>query len=253
VTEEQPKKGAERFLEEVLAAGAEAGFKALAASNGMDPAGADTAMIAKAGGKLAGRGAALAVGHAKKTVLALFTDPVAKKLRELELEAATEALEVKVTERLEDAETDEEKAHVFAAVEATTRSWGDAQAKVADGKKRRLLLAALVHAFDRESYEEGLSLRVMECLERLDYAAVRLLADLETELPRGRLFRGGDLSLDAFHGEQLAEQRLVVVYDRSQAGDRGFKCSEFGQVLLRYVREQLQADLSLEEPEKQGA
>ena len=75
-----------------------------------------------------------------------------------------------------------------------------------------------------------------------------MLAELEEELPRGKLFRGGDLSLDAFHGEQLAEQRLVVVYDRSQAGDRGFKCSEFGQVLLRYVREQLRADLARERP-----
>lgn len=124
MTDEQPKKGADRFLEEVLAAGAEAGLKALAASNGMDPARAETAMIAKAGGKLAGRGAALAVGHAKKTVLALFTDPVAKNLRELELDAASGALEAKVAERLADAETEEDVAHVFSAVEASTRSWG---------------------------------------------------------------------------------------------------------------------------------
>lgn len=250
MTDEQPKKGAERFLEEVLAAGAEAGLKALAASNGMDPAGADTAMIAKAGGKLAGRGAALAVGHAKKTVLALVTDPVARKLRELELEAATEALEAKVTERLADAETEEDAAHVFAAVDATARSWSEAQAKVADGKKRRLLLAALVHAFDRESYDEGLSLRVMECLERLDYAAVRLLAEFQKKAPRGRLFRGGDATLDAFHAHQLAELRLVVVDDRSQAGDREYRCSQFGEVLLRYVREQLQDDLAREEEAK---
>jgi hypothetical protein len=249
VTEEQPKKGAERFLEEVLAAGAEAGFKALAASNGMDPAGADTAMLAKAGGKLTARGGALAFAHAKKTVLALFTDPVTKKLRELELEAATEALEAKVTERLEDAETEEEVAHVFAAVEATTRSWGEAQAKVADGRKRRLLLAALVHAFDRESYEEGLSLRVMECLERLDYAAVRLLRELETKLPGGRRFESADASLEAFHAGQLADQGLVVRYNRGL--DAAYKCSEFGQVLLRYVREQLQADLAHEEAAKQ--
>lgn len=245
MTDEQPKKGAERFLEEVLAAGAEAGLKALAASNGMDPAGADTAMIAKAGGQLAGRGAVLAVGHAKSTVLSLFTDPVAKKLRELELEAATEALEAKVTERLADAETEEDAAHVFAAVEATARSWGEAQAKVADGKKRRLLLAALVHAFDRESYEEGLSLRVMECLERLDYAAVRLLAELEKKAPKGQLFQVGDPSLDALHAEQLETERLAVVHARTAVGGR-YVCSHFGTVFLRYVREQLQADLASE-------
>ena len=244
MTDEHPKKGAERFLEEVLAAGAEAGLKALAASNGMDPAGADTAMIAKAGGKLAGRGAVLAVGHAKKTVLALFTDPVARKLRELELEAAIAAFEAKVTERLVDAKTEEDAAHVFTAVDATARSWSEAQAKVADGKKRRLLLAALVHTFDRESYEEGLSLRVMECLERVDYAAVRLLAELERDLPNGRNFSAGDLSLGAFHADQLAGLGLVIRVPRGL--DSGYRCSEFGQVLLRYVRDQLQADLASE-------
>ncbi|MCA9613395.1 MAG: hypothetical protein KC586_11635 [Myxococcales bacterium] len=242
MTDESSKK--DRFLEEVITAGAEAGLKAVAASSGMDPAGPEAAMLAKAGGKLVGRGASVAVEHAKKLALSLFSDPVAKRLRELELEAASEALEAKVEERLEDAPNEEEAAHVFSAVEATARSWSEAQAHVADGKKRRLLLAALVHAFDRESYEEGLSLRVMQTLERLDYAAVRLLAELETKLPGGTNFTLGDATLAAFHADQLAEQGLVVRYNRGL--DAAYKCSEFGQVLLRYVREQLQADLARE-------
>ena len=84
----------------------------------------------------------------------------------------------------------------------------------------------------------------MQTLERLDYAAVRLLAELETKLPGGTNFTLGDATLAAFHADQLAEQGLVVRYNRGL--DAAYKCSEFGQVLLRYVREQLQADLARE-------
>ncbi|MCB9604586.1 MAG: hypothetical protein H6720_30065 [Sandaracinus sp.] len=243
MSDESSKK--DRFLEEVITAGAEAGLKAVAASSGMDPAGPEAAMLAKAGGKLVGRGASVAVEHAKKLALSLFSDPVAKRLRELELEAASEALEAKVEERLEDAPNEEEAAHVFSAVEATARSWSEAQAHVADGKKRRLLLAALVHAFDRESYEEGLSLRVMQTLERLDYAAVRLLRDLEIDLPSGRRLPTTDRSLTLFHAQQLVGEGLALRFEPGSS-IRTFVCTEFGQVLLRYVREQLQADLARE-------
>ena len=95
------------------------------------------------------------------------------------------------------------------------------------------------------------SIRVLEVSLRragFDVSTVRdgaeALAELETKLPGGTNFTLGDATLAAFHADQLAEQGLVVRYNRGL--DAAYKCSEFGQVLLRYVREQLQADLARE-------
>lgn len=73
--------------------------------------------------------------------------------------------------------SDEEKpepADIAAIVQAVT----EASEKTADYKKRRLLKNALVNAFDIEQYKNGMTLRLISILKKLEYGDVAMLGNI---------------------------------------------------------------------------
>jgi hypothetical protein len=71
--------------------------------------------------------------------------------------------------------TKEDPDAATASLPALVRAWERAWERTADAKKRRVIMAALVRSFDKDSYEEGLSLRFFALLERLDYPELELV------------------------------------------------------------------------------
>ncbi len=73
--------------------------------------------------------------------------------------------------------------------------------KTADPKKRKLLKAALINAFDKELYLEGMTLRLMGILEDLYYGDIDILNRLNIEVQ-------GNSSLKKYSQNRLTDQEL---------------------------------------------
>lgn len=60
-------------------------------------------------------------------------------------------------------------------IRAIFAAWSRAYDTAGDSKKRRVIMAALGNAFDQELFEEGLTLRLFNVLETLDYPEIQFL------------------------------------------------------------------------------
>lgn len=105
------------------------------------------------------------------------------------------------------------------SVPPITNAWGQSWAK-AEGKKQRVLMAALVSAFDPESYEAAMSRRFFKLIDELDYPEIRYLCTIVRERRSsgqevGRRFTE-DSQLDdegTTHRRRLAELGLIRAND----------------------------------------
>lgn len=105
----------------------------------------------------------------------------------------------------------------------------------ADPNKRKLLEAAARNAFDPEIYQSGMTVVLLEKLERLSYGDVVLLRGLDSERSVN------DTDLEAHHAQMLADERLV--YLRRYGGSARFSIgrTELGKMLLRLLIEDVPA------------
>jgi len=98
---------------------------------------------------------------------------------------------------------------------AIFREWERAWSNAVDAKKRRLLMAALVNAFDREVYEEGLTATLFRIADKLDYGDIRTLravqdgGGLDRRIPEIGPYAGNQGALVRWHLERLRGHGLV--------------------------------------------
>lgn len=88
------------------------------------------------------------------------------------LEEASEDLSARI-DLLRD--TSRETGDFVSNIRAIVAAWSRAYDTAGDSKKRRVIMAALGHAFDQEMFEEGLTVRLFQVLETLDYPEVQFL------------------------------------------------------------------------------
>lgn len=110
----------------------------------------------------------LAIARARETSPEL--PAVLQRLFGYRLQSAAPQIKEKI-EELREAVGEEE---AVSTVIPNVVAYGKAVAE-ADGKKQRILMAALVSSFDPESYEAGMSRRFFGILDSLDYPEVREL------------------------------------------------------------------------------
>lgn len=129
-----------------------------------------------------------------------------------EAAAAVEEVESELIANLEARVAEGGQAHIAGNAAATANAWWKAWRSTPDDKKRRLLMAALVNAFDKDTYEEGLAMRLLSIVSELDYGELYLLKVL-VERPQKLLdlmpkdyVAGGIIG---YHLTRLEEQRLV--------------------------------------------
>ena len=97
---------------------------------------------------------------------------------------------------------------VASDVAATMHAWSRAWDRTGHAKKRRILMASLLKSFDREAYEEGLTLRLFRILEELDYPEIRFLAT-EFELRDGERVKRGRLAAWGRHQGNVSARNFV--------------------------------------------
>jgi hypothetical protein len=87
--------------------------------------------------------------------------------------------------------------------------------KTADSRKRKLLKLALVNAFDKKLYNEGITLRLMEILENLFYGDIQFLNRLKCESKNSyaetHYFQETLNDQELHHLEMLEKESLVRV------------------------------------------
>jgi hypothetical protein len=100
---------------------------------------------------------------------------------------------------------------ISALFEAATR----VSRKTADSQKRRLLKLALVNAFDKDLYNEGITLRLMKILENLFYGDIQFLNRLKCESKHSyaeiNYFQETLNDQELHHVEMLEKESLVRV------------------------------------------
>lgn len=80
----------------------------------------------------------------------------------------------------------------------------------ADGKKRAMLLDALVNAFDPELYEQSMTARLLALLDDLDYPDLQYLMKIG-KTPDAQVSPWTDYkSMDGYHATRLVEAGLVA-------------------------------------------
>lgn len=152
----------------------------------------------------------------------------------VELEERGPELEAKLTRLLEVAGDDQAKrARAVASFEAMIHAWMKASRRAADDRKRRILMAALVSGLDEDAFREGLTLTILERLERLDYGAVRLLVGVQkAEGDRRRLQKATEGEFSGHFAKELRSQDLLETHS--------MQVTPLGRRALRFVGEELQ-------------
>ncbi len=141
-----------------------------------------------------------------------------------------------------------DQAGVLSNIAVIFAEYGKARNRTADTKKARLLFAALVHAFDADIYQEGITLSLFKILADLDYGDVHVLAGLNAEgagfKPEFRFeeFVSGSTqfvqprSLLAWHIRRLYSHSLVAYPElQSEIEVRRLQLGIVGLRLLRLI------------------
>lgn len=186
-------------------------------------------------GAVAGHIAAKAVAFARASIQQRrSTDALLGVGSVVELDERATEIEAKLARLIEAAGHDEgARARAIGSFEAVLEAWMRASRRAADDRKRRILMAALVSGLDEDAFREGLTLTILERLERLDYGAIRLLGQLERARDSNEaaaVMRANDLS-----GHFLKELRGCDLLPPSASSP-----SPLGLRVLRFVREELQ-------------
>jgi hypothetical protein len=124
-------------------------------------------------------------------------------------------------------------ASVAMILESFTQSYTQAE-----GKKRRVVLNALVNAFDPELYEKSMTALLFATMDQLTYGDLEYLKSMEgRSAPRQPWKQPG--SLNAFHASRLAESKLVFRERINQPyeDEDVAHVSELGQWMIRLVRD----------------
>jgi hypothetical protein len=145
---------------------------------------------------------------------------------------------------------DEDERPRAADIAAILEAARHASTRTADPKKRRLLRRALVNAFDPALYREGLILRVLGCLEHLEYqdvAILRRVVEAGGDVQGPKLTDGGEAkdwraSIAASSVAALQMRGLVLTNSGPGAvewfqGKVSVVLTELGRLFLRYVQE----------------
>lgn len=179
-------------------------------------------------------------------LVSLFLDSPDRRLRaamaqefgERVAEVAPE-LEERLQALVDDEQVDD--SGLAGALGATLDAVAKAYSRTVDPRKQRLLMAAVVGSFDKETFRKGLSRRLIEILDRLDYGDIWELkfwcgADR-------RKVRSQATSLSRDHYHRLVSEHLLIVppnlqrqFDgRNNVGELLLLPSELGRELLALV------------------
>jgi hypothetical protein len=119
-------------------------------------------------------------------------------------------------ELLDDPEVSRED--VASNTAAILDGWAKAYRSTGDSKKRRVIMAALGNAFHPETYKAGLTLRLFDILEQVDYPEIRFLRDRFNEQgsAHGGMGTAANLARPGSEGREMLERlrahRLVDWY-----------------------------------------
>jgi hypothetical protein len=149
--------------------------------------------------------------------------------------AAVESVRPQLEEKLEALLGDEkvDKAGLGTNAAVIADAARRARARTADARKARVIMAAMVNAFDRDAYEAGLTVRLLGLLESLDYGEIRTLA-LQHGTERLSSFYPLDPgSLMEEHARRLVDARLMRFKDLT-TNDR-VVATELGKRMLKLI------------------
>lgn len=168
-----------------------------------------------------------------------------------DLEEVAPELEEKLQDLVDDPKADTRNLSSSAATVANKVL--HAYARTPDARKKRILMAALVNAFDKEAYEEGLTVQLLKILDELDYPEIRMLGEWKRREGRSSsrwVLEPG--ALDRAHTTRLVEAGLLLVHHEHGLAAEQLRGSErlaasgrvtdLGVRLLRLVESGLHED-----------
>lgn len=166
-----------------------------------------------------------------------------------DLQGVAPELEQKLQDLVDDPDVDTGNLSSSAATVANEVL--QAYARTADARKKRILLAVLVSAFDKDAYEEGLTVGLLRILDVLDYGDLRLLQALADQGGTLRLtsktFDAGTLERE--HARRLQTQNLITLEEKLSARlasasqfTANVTITELGSRMLRLVEGGLPVD-----------
>jgi hypothetical protein len=154
-----------------------------ATSTTFSPTGLAVAGLLGAGGGVAQHFIGMAVSNLKS--------PDDRRLFEAQEKLAAAALagaEEQIREKYEGLQDAVGEAEAAASAVPIFQAWSDAWFG-SEGKKQRVIMAALVSGFDRESYEAAMTQRFFKLLKELDYPEIHRLCE---DVREARKYRKGD-------------------------------------------------------------
>lgn len=114
----------------------------------------------------------------------------------------------------------------------------------ADGKKRTLLLNALVNAFDSDLYQKSMTARLLAMIDDLDYPDLQFLMGTDSKPTKQATPWGDPKGMDCYHANRLAAVGLMSrergVPDRADL-DSAY-VSGVGAMMVKLIRDPATGD-----------